>query len=83
MKCIVCDKCKKVIEDVRRCRVITCAKPFRPDVMDKPNYRGNEPRDNDIQWTKELCPDCVEALTEFIDQPEDGDGNENAVPPQE
>ena len=30
MKCIVCDRCKAIIENPRRCRVITCARPLKP-----------------------------------------------------
>lgn len=36
MKCIVCDRCKTIIENPRRCRVITCARPLKPrTVCDK------------------------------------------------
>jgi len=66
MKCIVCDRCKTIIEDVRRCKVITCARPLKPDVMDKPPYRGNDPKVNDILWTKELCNSCVDELEAFF-----------------
>lgn len=67
MKCIVCDRCGKVITDTRKCRVITCARPFRPENVNKPNYSGVNPQDNEIQWTKELCSECTEALEQFLE----------------
>ena len=48
MKCIVCDRCKTIIENPRRCRVITCARPLKPrtacDKGGKVPYRGNDPQ---------------------------------------
>lgn len=82
MKCIVCDRCKKIIEDKRKCRVITCAKPFNPAMMDKRYYRGNSPKDNDIFWVKEICLDCLDELEVFFgaeaipDNPPDIGGDE-------
>ena len=29
MKCILCDRCKKIIEDPAQHRVMTCARPFK------------------------------------------------------
>lgn len=71
MKCIVCDRCKKIIEDKRKCRVITCAKPIKPDREGKPPCRGNDPQFNDILWEKELCTECAEELELFI-EPDSG-----------
>ena len=52
MKCIVCDRCKTIIENPRRCRVITCARPLKPrtacDKGGKVPYRGNDPQQNDL-----------------------------------
>ncbi len=67
MKCIVCDRCKTIIEDARKCRVITCAKPLKSDGVGKPPYRGNDPQMNDILWSKDLCSSCAEELEAFLD----------------
>lgn len=69
MKCIVCDRCKKIIETTRNCRVITCAKPLKlPTENCKTPYRGNDRQQNDIIWEKEICADCLDALEEFFEQ---------------
>lgn len=69
MKCIVCDRCKKIIETPRNCRVITCAKPLKlPTQNCKVPYRGNDRQQNDIIWEKEICSDCLDALEEFFEQ---------------
>lgn len=72
MKCIVCDRCKKIIENLRQCRVITCARPLRPKAPEppcsnKPAYHGNDPRMNDVFWEKELCDDCLNDLESFME----------------
>ena len=70
MKCIVCDRCKQIIENPRNCRVITCAKPLKPPIVPaehcKTQYRGNDRQQNDILWEKEVCLDCLDALEEFF-----------------
>ena len=69
MKCIVCDRCKKIIETPRNCRLITCAKPLKlPTQNCKVPYRGNDRQQNDIIWEKEICSDCLDALEEFFEQ---------------
>ena len=69
MKCIVCDRCKKIIETPWNCRVITCAKPLKlPTQNCKVPYRGNDRQQNDIIWEKEICSDCLDALEEFFEQ---------------
>ena len=66
MKCIVCDRCKTIIENPRRCRVITCARPLKPrtvcDKGGKVPYRGNDPQQNDLLWEKEICDKCLDEL---------------------
>ena len=71
MKCILCDRCKQVIENPRHARVLTCARPFRlqpepPCGNSKPPYRGNDPKMNDILWEKELCDNCLDDLEAFL-----------------
>ena len=60
MKCILCDRCKKIIEDPAQHRVLTCARPLkrRNDDGKKP-YRGDDKMMNDIIWEKDLCTDCA------------------------
>ena len=69
MKCILCDRCKKIIEDPAQHRVLTCARPLkrRNDDGKKP-YRGDDKMMNDIIWEKEICSDCLDALEEFFEQ---------------
>ena len=80
MRCIVCDRCKKIIENPRNCRVITCAKPLKlPIDHDKVAYRGNDRQQNDILWEHEICTDCMDSLEVFFEQgaestePDDGE----------
>lgn len=67
MKCIVCDRCKAIIENPKKCRVITCAKPLKFDPEFKPAYRGNDRQMNDIIWEKELCSECADMLDAFME----------------
>lgn len=80
MKCILCDRCKQVIENPRHARVLTCARPFRlqpePPCNNKPPYRGSDPRMNDILWEKELCDNCLDDLEAFL-------ATESDAPPEE
>ena len=82
MKCIVCDRCKAIIENSRRCRVITCARPLKPrtscDKGGKVPYRGNDPQQNDLLWEKEVCDKCLDELEAFF---EAGEGI-NPHPPE-
>lgn len=77
MKCIVCDRCGTIIEDHRRCRVVTCAKPLKPDIIYRPGYKGNDKQANDILWSKELCSECAEAFECFVETP-----SEPVTPPE-
>lgn len=72
MKCILCDRCKKIIEDPAQHRVLTCARPLkrRNDDGKKP-YRGDDKMMNDIIWEKDLCTDCATELEEATFHVED------------
>lgn len=65
MKCILCDRCKKVVEDERKIKVVTYARPLNSGV------RCPAPADNrqmnDHIWTKELCSTCAEEFENFMD----------------
>ena len=66
MKCIVCDRCKTIIENPRRCRAVTCARPLKPRTAcdkGKVPYRGNDPQQNDLLWEKEICDKCLDELS--------------------
>lgn len=81
MKCIVCDRCKTIIENPRRCRVITCARPLKPRTgcdKGKVPYHGNDPQQNDILWEKEICDKCLDELEAFFES-----GNDVAPHPPE
>lgn len=81
MKCIVCDRCKTIIENPRRCRVITCARPLKPRAMcekGKAPYHGNDPQQNDILWEKEICDKCLDELEVFFE----ASGNIDPHPPE-
>ncbi len=72
MKCILCDRCKKIIEDPAQHRVLTCARPLkrRNDDGKKP-YRGDDKMMNDIIWEKDLCTDCAAELEDAASPVED------------
>ncbi len=77
MKCIICDRCGKVIEDQRQVRVFTYAKPFVRYDPYVP-YRGDDKQKNDILWEKDLCVECAEeAEAAFNPVQPDGKGDEN------
>lgn len=81
MKCIVCDRCKTIIENPRRCRVITCARPLNPRTScdkGKVPYRGNDPQQNDFLWEKEVCDKCLDELEAFFES----GGNVEPHPPE-
>lgn len=61
MRCILCDRCKSIVEDVRKIKVVTYARPLRQGPV-----RADDPASNDHIWTKELCPSCAESLEDFM-----------------
>ncbi len=72
MKCIICDKCKKTIEDPRLVRTVTCSRPLphRHEEDEPCRGRGDDPRMNDIIWEKDLCQECAAQVEELIDSGE-------------
>ncbi len=79
MKCILCDRCKKIIEDPHQHRVLTCARPLlhRGD-NDKKPYRGDDRQMNDIIWVKDLCTECAAEIEAATEPSEDGSGDTGA-----
>lgn len=73
MKCILCDRCKKIIEDPQQHRVLTCARPIKRRSDDgKKQYRGDDRQMNDIIWEKDLCNDCAAVVEDGMTLPESG-----------
>lgn len=84
MKCIVCDRCKKIIEDPKRYRVILCSRPLKPQLNGAKSCRSDDKQANDILWEKELCMSCADEIENFtdmmIDPPENPDDGSNTNP---
>lgn len=83
MKCIVCDRCKRIIEDPKKYRVILCSRPLKPQLNGTKNCRSDDKQTNDILWEKEVCMSCADEIENFTDvqagtpdNPNDG-GNTN------
>lgn len=76
MKCILCDRCKKIIEDPAQHRVLTCARPLkrRNDDGKKP-YRGDDKMMNDIIWEEDLCTDCAAELEKVASPTDTGENS--------
>lgn len=80
MRCILCDRCKKIVGDSRKIRVVTYSRPLYTDPCSKTPERADNHATNDVLWTKELCPDCAEGLETFMSQatdPGSDDSSEN------
>lgn len=73
MRCTLCDRCKKIVENERKLKVVTYARPLET----RPGIRcpapANDRQMNDHIWTKELCPECALAFENFMDM-EDNPG---------
>ena len=88
MKCIVCDRCKKIIEDPKKYRVILCSRPLKPQLNGAKNCRSDDKQANDILWEKEVCMSCADEIENFTDVkndlPEnpDNDGNTEPTEPE-
>lgn len=78
MKCIICDRCGKVIKRANKTRIITCARSLVPvDSCVCENARPVKaaPRKplRETVWEKELCEVCLDELEAFIDPEEPAD----------
>lgn len=87
MKCIVCDRCKKIIEDPKKYRVILCSRPLNPQLDGTKNFRSDDKQANDILWEKEICMSCADEIETFSDakndppeNPDDGGNTEPSEP---
>lgn len=75
MRCIICDKCKTIIEDPKQVRVLTCSRPMKRSAQQEPAKREFNPPTQDIIWDKELCVKCAMEIETLINGK---DGDENA-----
>ncbi len=67
MKCVLCDRCKKIIEDPAQHRVLTCSRPLNHRNDDgKDLYCGDDNMMKCIIWEKDLCTDCATELEKTI-----------------
>lgn len=77
MRCILCDRCKTIVENPRKIKVVTYAKPLST----KTPVKADDSAMCDHIWTKELCPSCSEELENFMNQTANSgadDGGSNA-----
>lgn len=78
MRCILCDRCKKVVEDWRKIRAVTFARPLFVDASAKTVDRADKASTNDILWTKELCQDCADELESFMSQEDNSESGDSS-----
>lgn len=86
MRCILCDRCKKIVEDKRKIKVVTYARPLNTGEGVKCPTRADDRQMNDHIWTKEICPACAEEFEDFMEPavvPEDPPVDPPAEPPEE
>jgi len=69
MKCIICDKCKKILEDPKQSRSIVCSRPMMVPKHHDKMASSADPRTNDIIWEKELCVECAADIETYIGTP--------------
>lgn len=66
MRCIMCDKCKEIIEDPKQVRIITCSRPMKCQAQREPEKREFNTPKQDIIWDKELCVKCALEIETLI-----------------
>lgn len=71
MKCTICDKCKKIIENPKQLRVLTCSKPVKPHGGNPRTFNPTDPMSNDISWSYDLCVRCSEEIERLISPDDD------------
>lgn len=73
MRCIICDKCKAIIEDPKQVRILTCSRHMkRPAGQETVKREFNAPT-QDIIWDKELCVKCAMEIETLVNGEADGD----------
>ncbi len=76
MRCIICDRCKDIMDDPKQVRVITCSRPMKRPAPQEELRRSGNPPVQDIIWEKELCTKCAMELETLINN---GNGEEGTV----
>lgn len=66
MKCIICDKCKEIIEDPSQVRIVTCSRPMKRPAVPEDAKRNINHRTQDVIWDKELCMKCALELEQLV-----------------
>lgn len=74
MRCTICDRCNRIVEDERKLKVVTYARPLNVGASVRCPAPGDNRQMNDHIWTKELCPDCAIEFEEFMDTEPSGSG---------
>ncbi len=87
MRCIICDRCGKIVEDPRQMRVVTCARPIGAPMCGSGAqvvYRGDDRQRNDILWQADVCGECLAALEDFMENnsPAPGPGGDGPTDPE-
>lgn len=67
MRCVLCDRCKKIVEDERKIKAVTYARPLNVCPNAKTPPRADDRQVSDLVWTKELCPACAEEFETFME----------------
>ena len=73
MRCIMCDKCKEIIDDPKQVRILTCSRPMKrpPQPCTTTTKTESVPPAQDIIWDKELCVKCVMEIEKLINGEEE------------
>lgn len=66
MRCIMCDKCKEIIEDPKQVRILTCSRPMKRPAQQESAKREYNPPTQDVIWDKELCTKCAMEIESLI-----------------
>jgi len=68
MRCIVCDKCKTILEDYKAARSVALTR-----TMQKKSRDTNGRDDQDVIWQKDLCVACAASVEDFISSTDDSE----------
>lgn len=82
MRCILCDRCRKIVEDERKIKVVTYARPLNVTHRDKCVERADNRQMNELIWTMEICPSCAEQLENFMN-PDESEEPETPEAPED
>lgn len=69
MRCIICDKCRKTIEEPSQVRIISCTRPIARPACKDTEKDGSDTKHRppqDLIWSKELCVECALGIEDGI-----------------